>query len=138
MPSGIDLQVRRIVDLLQRKHGSDILVMDLRQLTDTTDYFVICSGNSDQHLKALADELVESSKAAGDPPWHVEGLETRRWILVDFVHIVVHLFRREAREFYALERLWGDAAITRYADYPDTADSETAPQEPADLVFSRS
>lgn len=140
MEQGNNLHVQRIIELLQSKQGADILLMDLRQVTDAADYFILCTGNSDQHIRALADELVERSKAAGEPPWHVEGLETRRWVLVDFVHIVVHLFRREAREFYALERLWGDASCTHYKDAFDSEDTDagTVPEHAADVVFSRS
>ena len=110
-----EARVRRIVELLQEKKGLDIVQLDLRAVTDTTDFFVLCSGNSDLHVKALAEELCDQLGPAGEGPWHVEGFETRRWVLLDFVDIVVHIFRQEVREFYALERLWGDAARTSFS-----------------------
>lgn len=105
----VDPRLKRIVEVLQDKQASDILLMDLRPLSDAADFFVLCSGNSDQHLKTLAEEVRQRLKEAGHSVWHLEGMDTRRWILLDYVDIVVHLFRRDAREFYALERLWGDA-----------------------------
>ncbi|MFH1568013.1 MAG: ribosome silencing factor [Gemmatimonadota bacterium] len=109
-------RLRLIVEILQSRKGLDIAVMDLRRVTDAADYFVLCTGNSDVHVHALSQDLVERLTQSGERPWHVEGAETRRWVLVDLVDIVIHLLRREAREFYALERLWGDAEIYHFAD----------------------
>ena len=111
-----DARIDQIIEVLLDKKGTDILLMDLRGLSDAADFFVLCTGTSEQHVKTLADEVAQSLKEAGDPPWHTEGGSTRRWILVDFVDIVVHVFRQEARDFYALERLWGDAQCTEFAD----------------------
>jgi len=111
-----DARINQIIEVLLDKKGAEILLMDLRGLSDAADFFVLCTGTSEQHVKTLADEVAQSLKEAGDPPWHVEGVSTRRWILVDFVDIVVHVFRQEARDFYALERLWGDAQCTEFAD----------------------
>ena len=110
-----EARVRRIIDLLQDKKALDLVLLDLRAVTDTADFFVLCSGTSDLHVKALAEELCDQLGAAGEGPWHVEGYEARRWVLLDFVDIVVHIFRQEVREYYALERLWGDAARTSFA-----------------------
>lgn len=104
-----DPRLRMIVDALQSRKGVDITAMDLRSLSDAADYFVLCTGESDPQVRSLCEEVVGRLKSAGSPPWHVEGLGTRRWVLIDLVDIVVHIFRPEAREFYALERLWGDA-----------------------------
>ncbi|MCC7261817.1 MAG: ribosome silencing factor [Candidatus Latescibacteria bacterium] len=108
----VETRVRRIAELLQDKKGIDIVLLDLRAVTDTADFFVLCSGTSDLHVKALAEEVCDQLRIAGQGPWHVEGYESRRWVLVDFVDIVVHIFRQEIRDFYALERLWGDAVRT--------------------------
>ena len=108
--------IEPIVEALQSKKGLDILLMDLRASTDTVDYFILCSGTSELHVKSLAEEVVGQLKRAGQPPWQVEGYKERNWVLIDFVDIAVHIFRRETREFYALERLWGDAECTRYED----------------------
>ncbi len=117
-----EARVRRIVDLLQDKKGLDIVQLDLRAVTDTTDFFVLCSGTSELHVKALAEDLCDQLRTAGEGPWHVEGFETGRWVLLDFVDIVVHIFRQEIREFYALERLWGDAARTSFSSEWDAAE----------------
>lgn len=116
-----EARVRRIVELLQDKKGLDIVQLDLRAVTDTTDFFVLCSGTSELHVKALAEDLCDQLRTAGEGPWHVEGFETGRWVLLDFVDIVVHIFRQEIREFYALERLWGDAARTSFSSGWDAA-----------------
>ena len=138
MSPSIEERAQRIVGLLQDKKALDILLMDLRPLTDTTDFFILCSGTSDQHVKTLADELTDRLKETGDPPWHVEGYETRRWVLVDCVDIVVHIFQREAREFYALERLWRDAEITSFDEASWKEEAIVREEEDGDRVFSRS
>ncbi|MEW6751046.1 MAG: ribosome silencing factor [Candidatus Latescibacterota bacterium] len=127
MAGSLDTRVRHIVEVLQDRKALDILLMDLRSLTDAADYFVLCTGTSDQHVRSLADSLVESLTAVGDAPWHVEGYATRRWVLIDCVDIVVHVFRQEARQFYALERLWGDAALTSFEDTWQTDQQEGVP-----------
>jgi len=138
MTESLETRVQRIIEILQDKKALDILLMDLRSLTDAADFFILCSGTSAQHVKTLADELGDELRAAGDPPWHTEGYTTRRWILVDCVDIVVHIFRQEARQFYALERLWGDAKCTSFADTWETADLERPQEEDdSDLIFSR-
>lgn len=116
-----DPRLGRIVDVLQDKKGLDITLMDLRDLSDAADFFVLCTGNSDQQVRTLAQEVRDQLKLEGHPPWHVEGLDTRRWVLIDYADLVVHVFRREAREFYALERLWGDAEIQRVEESWDVS-----------------
>ncbi len=109
----MDMEARRIVELsvalAQSRKADDVVVLDMRGLTDVTDYFVICTGVVDVHVKAITDAIVEGMEAQGERPWHVEGYEGLRWVLVDFVDVVVHIFQGETRDFYALERLWGDA-----------------------------
>lgn len=95
------------------------MLIDLREVSDAADFFVICTGTSEPHIRALANDLSETLREAGDKPWHVEGTESLRWVLVDLVDVVIHIFRDEAREFYALERLWGDADATRFEDQFD-------------------
>ncbi len=113
-----------LVELARSKGAEDIVIMDLRDVTDTTDYFVICTGNSDVHIRTLTDSLIEGIKKAGERPWYVEGYSNLRWVLIDFVNVVVHIFGRQARQFYALERLWGDAQIERIDDGEKVMDSE--------------
>lgn len=93
------------------KKASQVKVLDLRELTSVTDYFVLCSGELDVHVKAISDAIVEGLRKKKLRAWHVEGYDARRWVLLDYVDIVVHVFDREARQFYGLERLWGDAPV---------------------------
>lgn len=101
--------VAAAVAAIDDRKGNAILVLDLRGLNDATDYFIIASGTSDAHVRGLADGVMRAMDAAGHPAHHVEGLPTGRWVLLDFVDLVVHLFHPETRAFYQLERLWQDA-----------------------------
>ena len=103
-----------IVKGMQEKKASDIVVLDLRNLSNAiADFFVICSGNSDKQLDAIADSVdQEVFKALEENPWHIEGKNNKEWMLLDYINVVAHIFRKDRREFYALERLWGDAGIT--------------------------
>jgi ribosome-associated protein len=107
---------KKIADLIIQKKGEDIKIMDLRKLTNVTDYFVICSASTDVQNKAIADFIVEETKKLGQRPWHNEGYGNLSWILLDFVDVVVHIFINESRRFYNLEGLWGDAEITTVSD----------------------
>ena len=120
------------VELLLSKRGEGILVMGLEGLTDTADYFVLCTGNSDTQVKALADAVQEGMKEHGSRPWHVEGYDAQRWILIDFVDVVVHIFLRDVRMFYGLERLWGDAKLEWIQDEEDA--TEQASEVPLEMV----
>jgi ribosome-associated protein len=101
--------VRLAVTAIEDRKGFRVQVLDLRGLSDAADFFVIASGTSDAHVRGIADGVVQAMDQAGLPPHHVEGVQTGRWILLDFVDIVVHLFHPETRAFYQLERLWQDA-----------------------------
>jgi len=96
--------------LLDRK-ALDPIVLDLRGLTAAADYFVIVSGTSDAHVRGMAEHLMTALEPRGLVPHHVEGLTQGRWVLLDYVDFVVHVFHPELREFYQLERLWGDAPV---------------------------
>lgn len=102
-----------VVKGMQEKKAIDIVVMDLRNVKNAiSDYFVICSGNSDTQIDAIADSVEEEVyKASENSPWHEEGKMNREWILLDYVDVVVHIFKKERRVFYDLEQLWGDAEI---------------------------
>jgi len=91
------------------KKGIDVIVLDVRKATDFTDFFVICTGAVDVHVRAIRDAVEEALFKAGWKPLSTEGEEQSRWILMDYVDIVVHIFQPDARGYYALERLWGDA-----------------------------
>ena len=102
-------RVARVVRAIEDRKGDNVVALDLRGLSDAADCFVIASGTSDAHVRGIADGVVSALEEAGHPALHVEGLVTGRWVLLDFVDIVVHLFHPETRAFYRLERLWEDA-----------------------------
>ena len=102
-------QLGRIVRTLEEHKAIDIVTLDLRTVTDATDVFVIASGSSDTHVRALAQRIYDALRDAGDRPHHVEGMESGRWALLDMVDCVVHVFHPELRKYYQLERLWVDA-----------------------------
>ena len=91
--------------------ANDVVILDLEGVSDMTDCFVIASGSSDTHVRAIAEHVAEEMKKRGFAPHHVEGLKQVRWALVDCVDFVVHVFHPTLRSFYQLERLWGDAAV---------------------------
>jgi len=97
------------IHALEERKALDGVVLDLRGLSEAADYFVVCSGTSDAHVRGMAESVVERLAAAGQRLHHVEGLAQGRWVLLDYVDVVIHLFHPAAREFYQLERLWGDA-----------------------------
>lgn len=91
------------------KKGKDVRILDIRSVSTVADYFVICTGTSNTHVKAIADHVEEKLSALGMQLHHTEGYQNGRWILLDYVDVVVHVMHAEEREFYNLERLWGDA-----------------------------
>lgn len=107
-----------IVKGMQEKKAIDIIVMDLRKVKNAVaDFFVICSGNSDKQLDAIADSVdQEVYKAFKENPWHIEGKNNKEWMLLDYINVVAHVFRKDRRDFYSLERLWGDAEIIEVQD----------------------
>ena len=105
-PKEIALECVRALDA---KKGRDIKLLETGELTTLADYFVICSATSTTQIKALADACEKALKDAGEPPHHIEGHRGGTWLLMDFSAVVVHIFMDEARKFYDLERLWGDA-----------------------------
>lgn len=100
---------QKIANLVFNKKGFDVKILDLKDLATFTDYFVICSADSDTQVKAIADEIDDKLREEGIKCWHKEGYTALQWVLLDYVDVVVHVFRKEAREFYNLEKLWGDA-----------------------------
>ena len=107
---------KRISEIMFNKKAYDVLLIDLRKLTAFADYFVICSADSDVQVKAIADELDRSLRDEGVKCWHKEGYQALNWVLLDYVDVVVHVFKKDAREFYSLEKLWGDARFERLSD----------------------
>ncbi len=102
----------KITGLIFNKKGFDVKIMDLKKLTTMSDYFIICSADSEPQVKAIADEVEKNLRDEGIKVWHKEGYRALQWVLLDYVDVVVHVFKKDAREFYNLEKLWGDADIT--------------------------
>lgn len=103
--------MNRIVELGLDKKGQQIVTMNIAELTGIGDYFVIISGNSDVHVKAIADHIEKELKDEDVAVYHKEGYQHLTWVLLDYIDVVVHIFQRDAREYYAIERLWADAPI---------------------------
>ena len=99
----------RAAELLAERKAQDLLLLDLRGLSNATDYFLLATGTSDLHARSIAEHVIDELKKQGVRPDHVEGLRGGRWVLIDYIDFVVHVFHPSARDFYQLERLWGDA-----------------------------
>ncbi|MDR9366365.1 MAG: ribosome silencing factor [Balneolaceae bacterium] len=106
-----------ITEGLLEKKARDIKILDVSSLTTLTDYFVVCHGNSETQIRALANSVIENVKEKlGENVWKKEGLDARRWIILDYVNVVVHIFSEEKRQYYGIERMWNDAEITEVED----------------------
>jgi ribosome-associated protein len=116
--SGAGLALAQLaVSAALAKKASNPVLLDLRELEAVSDFFVVVSAASEVQVKAIADHVEDVLREqAGVRPWHVEGLDGRRWVLLDYVDVVVHVFHEKTREYYLLERLWGDARRIEIAD----------------------
>jgi len=101
--------VHAVVNVLETHKAVDIVVLDLRNLSGATDFFIVASGASDTHVRALGERVLQALSTDGRKPHHTEGLSEGRWVLLDYVDFVVHVFHPVLRRFYQLERLWGEA-----------------------------
>ena len=108
-----DILLETIIEGIKEVKGINTAILDLKKIeTAICKYFVICSGTSNTHVSSIADSVKKIvSKEIQDKPWHIEGLNTSEWVLLDYSDIVVHVFQEETRDFFRLEDLWGDAAI---------------------------
>ncbi|MEP7382262.1 MAG: ribosome silencing factor [Gemmatimonadota bacterium] len=102
---------QRIAALCEEFKATDVTILSLKGVSDMTDFFVIASGSSDTHVRSTAQRVEEELKREGNRVTHSEGLEQGRWVILDYVDVVVHVFHPAMRAYYQLERLWGDAAI---------------------------
>lgn len=109
--SDLTAEVGRAVDLALDRKARDLAVLDLRGLSTATDFFIVATGTSDIHVRGVAEHIIEELKKEDVRPSHVEGLPGGRWVLIDYIDFVVHVFHPAARDFYELERLWGDAPL---------------------------
>lgn len=119
-PSG-SIQPNRLAQDISRlalsKKAEDVHILDVRKITPITDYFVICSGTTDVHVKAIHDAILRGLEPEVSP-WHVEGIDALRWVLMDYIDVVVHVFQPKVRDYYQLERLWADAKTEILEDQP--------------------
>lgn len=106
---------QRIATLCQDFKAHDVLILGMKGVSEMTDFFVIASGTSDAHVRGTADRVMQELKKEGSRAYHIEGLEQGRWVLLDYVDVVLHLFHPTLRSYYQLERLWGDASIVPIA-----------------------
>ena len=104
-------RAQRAAQLCLDMKANDVVLLNLSGVTDMTDYFVIASGTSDTHVRAIGEHLISELKKEGVRVHHVEGVQQGRWVLLDFVDFVVHIFHPTLRSFYQIERLWSDAEV---------------------------
>jgi ribosome-associated protein len=107
--AGLPDDVRIAAQAAADKKAEDLLILDLRKAAGFTDFFVICTGQNARQIRAIADSVIEALKAAQIRPSHIEGYDRSEWVLIDCFDFIVHIFSRESRAFYGLERLWGSA-----------------------------
>ena len=107
---------RLIAEAASDKKALDIVIMNMHDLTTTTDYFIVCSAPTSTQVRAIADNIEEEMAKAGETFLHKEGYRNAEWILLDFGNCIVHVFTEEARRFYGLEDLWGEAPTEHYED----------------------
>lgn len=112
---GTDQLITQIIKGIEEVKGQDVEILDLREIENTVcDYFIICNGTSNTQVNAIVNSVQKTvSKALKEKPWHIEGSDNAEWILMDFVHVVLHVFQRHIREFYDIEGLWGDAKTVK-------------------------
>lgn len=111
------LLIEAITEGLLDKKAEDITILDVHELTTLADKFVICHATTDVQIKAIADSVVkQTNEQLGEKPWKEEGRDSRRWVILDYVNVVVHIFKKELREYYALEKMWNDAEVTNVKD----------------------
>ena len=115
-PLGSPLHARRISELMLEKKALDVTIIDVRKITTLTDFFVLCTSESQPQSRAITDHIHQEMKKEKMKAWHIEGYQKLDWVLLDFVNIVAHVFSKDAREYYEFERLWADGKITRVKD----------------------
>ncbi len=104
---------KMIAEIIKTKKGSDINILDLRKLSGIADCFIVCSADADRQVKAIADEVDEQLHNKGIRCFHKEGFETLNWVILDYFDVIVHVFKADARSYYNLEKLWGDAPVIK-------------------------
>jgi len=104
-----------VVSAAEDKKAHDVIALNLKEISLVADYFVICSGNSDTQVQAIATEVRKQAEQKGVRIRGIEGMDTARWVLIDMGDVVAHIFHREERDFYSIERLWSDAKVVEFS-----------------------
>ena len=105
--------INQIIDCIKDKKGTDIVILDIRGLSSLTDYFIICTSDSEPKTRAIASHVKKDLSKKKKKPIQIEGLDHLDWVLMDYFDTVVHIFKKETREFYNIERLWADAKVMK-------------------------
>jgi len=112
--------LKQILDLAFEKKAVELVAMDVRGLSSFTDFFIICPGDSEPQVKAITDNI---RRGTPQKPHHLEGYENLNWVLLDYFDIVVHVFGKDERDYYNIEKLWADAPMTEFShEAPETTD----------------
>jgi len=111
-PTDVERLIKEAARFTLEKKAQGLVILDIRGISDAADYFIMVSGETDIQTRAIADHVIERMDSdEGLRPWHVEGYRYGNWILLDYVDFILHVFEKKTREYYQLERLWGDAVI---------------------------
>ena len=105
--------VKQVADLMLDKKAIDVTLIDVSKITTLTDFFIICTSESDPQTKAIFNHIKNELSINKIKPWRTEGEMNLHWVIMDYINFVVHIFNKETREYYDFERLWGDAIITK-------------------------
>ena len=104
---------KEITDLMVDKKAIDVTLIDVRKITPLTDYFILCTSESDPQTRAIFNHIKDTLLEKDIKPWKTEGYEYLQWVVMDYINFVVHIFNKDNRDYYDFERLWGDAKITK-------------------------
>jgi len=114
------IKSNQLADIISKltltKQAENVLSIDVRKVSSSADYFIICSAETGIQVSAIANAV---RKGTPNKPWHVEGLNNQNWVLLDYVDVVLHVFKTPTREFYSLEKLWADAPTVKITDEPE-------------------
>ena len=113
-PKSNNMDLKKVANLIIDKKALDIILIDVRGLTTLTDYFLICTSESDPQTRAIYNHIKDKLTEKGIKPWKTEGYEYLNWVVMDYINFVIHIFDKKTRAYYDFEKLWGDAKITKF------------------------